>query len=302
MKRKLPTLAEFKETYLCNIGDVKSGKTRANYKRTFDIIIGKFGANFLLCKLTHTDVLGFVTSLTLKYRAQTINKYLSCFSVIYQCYIRTYGPAVVEKFPDAAWAMLHSDPFHKTMLRNTTKPKNHISISHIEFLRLLSACDALEYTELYDLIMVYRYLGLRKTEALELTADNICEDYIIVKSSKTNTERVIPLFTEVANILHSRTELDRKHLFSYKQSTLDRHFKEVVKNAEVNPDITLHTLRKTFGSALVEKVPLKLISSWLGHSSVKVTEKWYIVLNVDYSKWVNINQDNREKKKEYALE
>jgi integrase len=41
------------------------------------------------------------------------------------------------------------------------------------------------------------------------------------------------------------------------------------------PDVTLHILRHTCASRLVQKgIPIYTVSKWLGHSSVKVTERY----------------------------
>jgi integrase len=214
--------------------------------------------------------------------------------------MRTFRVDLYKKSPE--FALMVGNPFEKVMFRKgeLPEPLNHYFVDDHEFSKLLSAADALGYDELYSLLLVYRYLGLRKTEPMMLTANDVRNDHVVVRSSKTNAIRVVPLFSEISRELHNRATEKRGPLFSYAESTLDRHFKAVVKKAGVYEHITLHSLRKTFGSALINNVPLKLISKWLGHSSVTMTEQWYLVLlDNDFGKWVDIGKEvkNNERTK-----
>ena len=57
------------------------------------------------------------------------------------------------------------------------------------------------------------------------------------------------------------------------RETLKKEGKDVGKFVN---DITLHTLRRTFATHLAEFLPLLDISFLMGHSSINVTEKYYI--------------------------
>src|SRR5208282_4319964 len=53
------------------------------------------------------------------------------------------------------------------------------------------------------------------------------------------------------------------------------HLFGVITKAAGCPDVTMHILRHTCASRLVQKgVPIFTVSKWLGHSSVKVTERY----------------------------
>ncbi|MBL7026085.1 MAG: tyrosine-type recombinase/integrase [Candidatus Marinimicrobia bacterium] len=60
------------------------------------------------------------------------------------------------------------------------------------------------------------------------------------------------------------------------------------------PDANLHTLRKTAGARLIQKgVDIYRVSKFLGHSSVKVTEKHYVdLLEVDYQDMSDLLEDS----------
>ncbi len=49
----------------------------------------------------------------------------------------------------------------------------------------------------------------------------------------------------------------------------------VITKAAGCPDVTLHILRHTCASRLVQRgIPIYVVSKWLGHSSVKITERY----------------------------
>ena len=65
----------------------------------------------------------------------------------------------------------------------------------------------------------------------------------------------------------------------YGQDHVSHKLRDYYKKAKIK-DATLHTLRKTFGSLLLQDgyADIYTISKLLGHSSVKVTEQHYIYL------------------------
>lgn len=55
---------------------------------------------------------------------------------------------------------------------------------------------------------------------------------------------------------------------------VDHRWKQATKDAGC-PDVTLHTLRHTCASRLVQRgVSLYLVAKWMGHSSIKITERY----------------------------
>lgn len=67
--------------------------------------------------------------------------------------------------------------------------------------------------------------------------------------------------------------------FEYHPDFVSHKIKYYYRKAGIK-DATLHSLRKTFGSLLLQnkKADLITISKLLGHSSVKTTEKFYVDL------------------------
>ncbi|MEA3288253.1 MAG: tyrosine-type recombinase/integrase [Candidatus Marinimicrobia bacterium] len=84
--------------------------------------------------------------------------------------------------------------------------------------------------------------------------------------------------------------MGRFNIYSAVSQSLSRR---LFHSAEI-PDANLHTLRKTAGARLIQKgVDIYRVSKFLGHSSVKVTEKHYVdLLEVDYQDMSALLEDS----------
>ena len=303
-KQKMTCLSEYKHLFLTDCDGQDS--TRYNYKKVFDLLLENFGDSYMLYQLNFGEVKSFRAYLTTKYNSRnTVNKYLSIFRTIYKTYWKTYSMLIYKK--DKAFFITHSNPFEgasysKRVLKNDLR-KGHFFVKDCDFEKLLSAIQKLPIEnpeELSDIVKTIRYLGLRRAEVLDLQVDDIQDDYVVINSTKTGDIRTVPLFKAVEAILKRRKIAKKKYVFDYAYSSLYKDFKKAVKLAKVDPNTTLHTLRKTFGSKLINKVPLKKISAWLGHSTIKTSEDWYVILvNNDHKEWLNVVDGQEEKEEVY---
>jgi integrase len=120
--------------------------------------------------------------------------------------------------------------------------------------------------------------GFRFSEAFKFA---LVGDYADLKheTTKSGKGRRIPLTTRaraaaeamLASPVHQRMKSARgKRPWDYISHRWDRATK-----AAGCPDVTLHILRHTCASRLVQRgIPIYTVSKWLGHSSVKVTERY----------------------------
>ena len=99
---------------------------------------------------------------------------------------------------------------------------------------------------------------------------------------KGRKRRRIPLHDTLRTILNSRRK--ERVPFPYTYSAVAQSLSHRLFHRAGIPDANLHTLRKTAGARLIQKgVDIYRVSKFLGHSSVKVTEKHYVdLLEVDY--------------------
>jgi len=140
--------------------------------------------------------------------------------------------------------------------------------------------NRLENEEIKIGIILYLITGVRKEELNFKTIENDIDienkmlKAINLKQQQDDppykyidlTDNAIKLIMENLNIIHS-----------LKQEKIYRKFKEILK--ELNIKGGIHTLRHTFATNhLYLKTPIKVISTWLGHSTTQITQDIYLSL------------------------
>lgn len=130
-----------------------------------------------------------------------------------------------------------------------------------------------------DLVQMYLHTGCRREEILaeRFTFDNV--DFANKRLKivgKKDRVRYVPMDAVVLEILSRRKEMKGLKApfpltYSYTLKKVKKYYEAAkIKNANI------HTLRKTFGSLLVQQgVSIFTVSKLLGHSSVTVTETHY---------------------------
>lgn len=126
--------------------------------------------------------------------------------------------------------------------------------------------------------------GLRRSELIELVPGDLERDrkLLRIRQSKGFRDRVVPLSEKVIQMIdlyitHFRPE---KYLFEgqyrgnrYSASSLDKIFKEANKRAGLKKEVTLHGLRHSYATHLLESgTDLRYIQELLGHKSSRTTE------------------------------
>jgi len=104
-------------------------------------------------------------------------------------------------------------------------------------------------------------------------------DKMIRLRGKFDKERLVPLDKKAFDILHKRKFIQhREHPFNFDYDYMYKKIKKYMTDAGI-ANGTVHGLRRTFGSKLVQSgVDIYIVSKLLGHSSIKVTEQAYIHL------------------------
>lgn len=114
--------------------------------------------------------------------------------------------------------------------------------------------------------------------------------YSCVKhGTKTNCGRVLSINDTTLYYIQELKEYDKKHNINceYVCATssntrqtyrnLERSLKRIVNRTNIKHDITLHTLRHTFGSTLIRRgVGIEVVSKLMGHSNITITYNKYI--------------------------
>jgi len=133
-----------------------------------------------------------------------------------------------------------------------------------------------------DLVEMYLHTGARRAELLlpNFTWENVnFKDKMIRIHGKFDKERLVPLDGKAFDILYKRKF--NQHLeypFNFDYDYMYKKIKKYMTDAGI-ANGTVHGLRRTFGSKLVQSgIDIYVVSKLLGHSSIKVTEQAYIHL------------------------
>lgn len=170
-------------------------------------------------------------------------------------------------------------------IKKITKPKRQqnevLHITPDEFERILKNVS----NQLYQSIFIFLYnTGLRKNELVTLkwSQVDLKKRLIILDNTKSRKNRIVPLNNTAFNILNNQKKVS-DYVFTtpngviLNKEFLSTVFKDAVKLTEnINQEYHLHNCRSSFASNLANKsVPIQIVAKLLGHSSVKVTEKYY---------------------------
>jgi integrase len=142
--------------------------------------------------------------------------------------------------------------------------------------------------DLADVGYEYRYIGhlatflldtgFRFSEAFKFTlADG--RAHLLHGSTKSGKGRRVPLtpraLASAKYLLSSEHHKSLKTRGETKSWAWCSHRWNIITKAAGCPDVTLHILRHTCASRLVQRgVEIYVVSKWLGHSSVKMTERY----------------------------
>lgn len=141
--------------------------------------------------------------------------------------------------------------------------------------------------------------GIRVSELINITLNDINIQVGILHLNSAKNERVIPMYPEaVKSLLNYCTKVrdtvvldpEQEYLFTNMNGNkLTRQgfwkiIKQYAKQANINKDITPHTLRHSFAAHLLENgAPLKEIQEILGHADISSTQVYAQMIRNKYS-------------------
>ncbi|MCK4358809.1 MAG: site-specific integrase [Candidatus Cloacimonetes bacterium] len=119
------------------------------------------------------------------------------------------------------------------------------------------------------------FTGLRLSDILSLTFNQIEGEYLIYKQQKTNEFERIKLTESALAIINKQKELvksDKVFLIS-NEKTLRYNLNKFVKDTGIKKHITFHSARHTFATlCLTYDIDLYTVSKLLGHKDIKSTQ------------------------------
>lgn len=142
----------------------------------------------------------------------------------------------------------------------------HQNIKHRAMLSLIYAC------------------GLRRGELLNLRIEDIDSKrgLLRINKGKGNKDRLVPISAKMVALLREyyRYEKPKEYLFEgekqgekYSEGSIQKVLKSALKKAKISKPATLHWLRHSYATHLLESgTDLRFIQELLGHNSSKTTE------------------------------
>lgn len=146
---------------------------------------------------------------------------------------------------------------------------------------LLSQADR-EYQLFLQFLL---HTGCRRNEALGISWNDIdlMKRQMVIrgKIGKMGKRRTIPINDVLYEVFLRWPGLKDGLLFpDYGPNQVSMKFRRLARDVGIPRGLSLHSLRATFGSTLINMgVDIYTVSKLLGHSSVKVTEKHYLALD-----------------------
>lgn len=180
---------------------------------------------------------------------------------------------------------LNINPLEKLDLKIFAKAKQQKRVrflSQAEFENLLEQCTR-QYPIILDYILFAKETGLRQGEQLNLTfaAIDFKAKTAYIPITKTDVPRVIPLSPICIKILLKAKKSGQKKPFPLARGTLNHKWSLLLKQTNIK-NFRWHDLRHTFASWAVkgwhswQKKPMDLykVSKWLGHTDIKMTQRY----------------------------
>ena len=167
--------------------------------------------------------------------------------------------------------------------------------SEEEVVRIFSTIRNLKHKTI--LMLIYSG-GLRIGESINLRIDDIHFDRksIFIKGGKGKKDRYTILSSKMGSVLKNYLEVYTPEYWlfegqsggQYSRSSIQKIFRRAVKTAKVNPYSTVHTLRHSFATHLLEHgMDLRYIQELLGHNGSETTEIYTHVTRKAKQKFVS---------------
>lgn len=184
---------------------------------------------------------------------------------------------------------------HSDVTWRRVKPFRGVEQPRIRFLsaaegkRLLNGCDDRDFRNLVHGALM---TGGRYGELAGLTVSDYqaASATVHFRKTKSRKDRHVPLTAEGERLFTRLTvgRLGNELIFTrggreWRQAEQTRPMRAAVRSAKIEPAISFHGLRHTYGANLaMAKTPLQVIAAALGHADTRLTEKWYAHLLPSY--------------------
>jgi integrase/recombinase XerD len=182
--------------------------------------------------------------------------------------------------------LFYRNRFNRLMdLNNIQRPRREKRLPNVlskqEIKAILEAPTNLKHRAMLSLIYA---CGLRRSELLNLTLKDVLSDrkLLFIRQSKGKKDRVVPISNKIIEMLREyyKAYKPKTWLFEgqipntkYSEKSLENVLKQSLTKAKITKKVTLHWLRHSYATHLLESgTDLRYIQELLGHSSSRTTE------------------------------
>jgi len=176
--------------------------------------------------------------------------------------------------------IIKDNPFSNYKVATEKTQKIYLTIDELQKLQYIY--DEAEINSKLKNVLQYFlfccYTGLRYTDILNMTYDNIVNDNLEFTIHKTNDFILIPLSKKAKILLPGKPS---EKLFSVltNQKT-NEYLKLIMIHANINKNISFHSARHTFATtAITLGIPIEVVSKLLGHNEIKTTQIYAKIIN-----------------------
>ena len=211
--------------------------------------------------ITENDILNFFNLLKndRDIKQATQNRYRTCLNHIFNIAIKdrvvNYNPV-------------------KYIKRYKEKSRDR-ALNSNEIKTLLETCRQSRNEELYYIVLVALYTGMRYSNIVNMKKSNIKGNVYQLDGNETKSGKgqLIYLHQDLMNELNKHIQaFNRDNIFITKR--VKRSFKTACNKAGIE-NFRFHDLRRTFATTLLyNDVNIKTIQNMLGHSSIMMTERY----------------------------
>ena len=180
--------------------------------------------------------------------------------------------------------------FRKYKIKTIENKHTHLAPEELEKLERLNLIGRYtKYQKTLDAFLFCCYAGMRYSDFISLTPDNIVEihkeTWLIYKSVKTNTEVRLPLyllFEKKGLVILEKYQDNIQDFFHLRDnSNVNKDLIILARLAGLSKKISFHTARHTNATLLIYNgVNITTVQKLLGHKSVKTTQVYTNVMDM----------------------
>ncbi len=248
-----------------------SHHTLKSYKAALILFLSYFESRDI-AQITKDEIEGYIYHLVSKYRISESKQNLVINA------IKLYYEKVLGK---------PREYYDLQRPKRTQSLPNVLSVQEIG--RLIDTIDNLKHK---TIICAIYSAGLRLSEVIKIRVEDIRSDdgYIFIKGAKGKKDRKTILSSVLLQMLRQYYKeykpaywlFEGQEGGQYSTSSINKIFRRAVKKSNINPWATLHTLRHSFATHLLQQgTNLRYVQALLGHGSSKTTEIYTHVMDIN---------------------